>query len=250
MRTRWTEELVCERVLLMAEPLGRMPTQQELRSSPGLMSAVTSLGGSRGLAKKLGLRMKGVHVTWSDDVIAEHILPHAKRLSRMPSSQELRAVGDNSLACAISKHGGFRHWATQLGLETKSSETKMGQKWEDHEAEFFGHLGFDVVQQSTKSPYDMTVGQWRVDVKAAHWTEHGSTKGFVFAGLKHGRDAQYYDLLCISEGEAITHRFMVPDTEITGSMLVLSKASLTNDGGYSRWAGVAHLLNLYSGMAA
>lgn len=161
----------------------------------------------------------------------------------MPTANELRQVGDNALAVQISRRGGFREWAERLGADRKRCETAMGRGWEEYEANWFADLGFDVERMTVKSPYDMRVNQWRVDVKSAHQT----AAGYVFAGLKWGRDADWFDLVCI-EGNRVAHRYVVPG-HVVGTTLTITPRTLDGRGRHSQWAGAMHLLHSLQGAA-
>jgi hypothetical protein len=191
--------------------------------------------------------LKARRTNWTDALVAERLQKHVERLGRMPTASELRQVGDNALGVQISRRGGFRHWAEQLGAERKPSETLMGRDWEEHESDWFAALGFNVKRMTVKSPYDLRVDQWRVDVKAAHWTDCGHTHGYVFAGLKRGRDADWFDLVCI-EDDRVAHRYVVPG-HAAGTTLTITPRTLEGRGKYSQWAGALHLLHPLQGAA-
>ena len=180
---------------------------------------------------------------WSDELVESELRPIGRKMGRMPSSTELRDMGRNSLACAISRSGGYYRWSQRLGLEQKGTETHWAQKWERHEVEFFSALGFGVQRQSTKSKFDLLVQGQRVDVKAARWTpfrKGGKFGSFVFAGLKWGAGCDVFDLLCI-EGEAVKHRYLIPADKARVTTLSISRRSLGDDGKYSAFRDASPL---------
>lgn len=182
---------------------------------------------------------------WTDADVEREIRAMARSYGRMPSAREMALHGRTDISNQVSRRGGFRQWAKRLGLKTKSSETLMGQLWELHEADLFHSLGMVVERQSTKSPFDLLVDGRRVDVKSAHRSQHG----FAFAGLKNGRDADVFDLLCI-EGGDVMRRFVVPASEARVSTLTISPLSLSGRGTYSDFMGIGALAHPLSGLAA
>lgn len=100
----------------------------------------------------------------------------------MPSTTELHALGLNALACKVSRtRGGFRGWASHLGLSLKDSNTTFGQAWEAHVAAFLRELDYRVEAQTTKAPFDLLVeGRCRVNVKAATYHAYGACRGYFF----------------------------------------------------------------------
>lgn len=161
----------------------------------------------------------------------------AEPLGRMPSANELRASGANDLACAISRMGGFRAWATRLGLRQKDSDTHRGQKWERHEAEYFRSLGFEVEEQVTKAPFDLLVNGQRVDVKGSKLTKHGF---YQFGGIKRGQDCDFFDLLCIDGG--VKSRVVVPANKARVQKVCMMPSTLEGLGKYGAFVGAVHLL--------
>lgn len=188
---------------------------------------------------KLSLRNA---VRWTDREIHWGLHRVVLDLGRMPSSNELRRMGLPNLAGAVSRRGGYRKWSLRLGVEQKGTETHFAQKWERHEVGFFESLGFDVERQTTRAPFDMLVNGHRVDVKAAHFgiypnsSSGGSCSGFIFAGLKRGESADFFDLLCI-EGDAVLHRFIVPASEARIVTLTVTPRTLAGRGKYSGFMG-------------
>lgn len=174
-------------------------------------------------------------------------MAHAQRLGRMPTCGELKQAGDNALACAIVRNGGFAGWAARLSLSRKGTETHFGQRWEQHELRFFASLGFGVQRQTCRAPFDLLVNGARVDVKAARYTECANsnsgaiTRGYVFAGLKRGRTCDFFDLLCIDKG-AVRRRFIVPVSSARVTTLTITSSSLNGAGKYARFADAVLLL--------
>ena len=169
----WTEDLIEQRLRTHIEKLGRMPTSVEMRKLDSrLEGAITRSGGFRRWAKKLD-RTGEIRHAWSDREVERRLLPHVKKLGRMPTAPELVEVdGDNKLSVAITRYGGYRHWGRVLDVPMKDSTTSRGQDWEDHEEAFFLSLDWIVERQTTKAKFDLLVNGHRVDVKAAKWSEY------------------------------------------------------------------------------
>lgn len=179
---------------------------------------------------------------WTDREIHWRLRRVVSDLGRMPSSSELRGLGLQGLASAVSRCGGYHKWSLRLGVEQKGTETHFAQRWERHEVGFFESLGFDVERQTTKAPFDMMVNGHRVDVKAAHFGVYqnnrsgGYCSGFIFSGLKRGKCADFFDLLCIDGGEVV-HRLIVPAPEARIVTLTVTPRTLAGRGKYSRFMG-------------
>ena len=175
---------------------------------------------------------------WSNETIRAGL--SAVATDRMPTANELRSIGRNDLACAISRAGGFRLWATRLGLPQKGTETHFAQQWERYEATRLRDLGHVVVEQTTRAPFDLLVDGARWDVKAAHFSvyENGSglVRGYVFSGLKRGESCDVFDLLCIEAGE-VKHRFLVPSGHARVVTITITPKTLAGHGKYSAYLG-------------
>ena len=188
---------------------------------------------------------------WSDNLVGEALLPLVESFGRMPSRNELAAAGHQALAVQVAKRGGFRFWARRLGAEMKDSETFVGRSWEEREAEFFRGLDMTVQRMTARAPFDMLVDWRRVDVKSATWSEYrrGSVSGFVFAGFKRGRDADWFDLVC-HDGTDVLHRFLIPRSAVNVETVTISPLVLSGGGKWSPYAGALSLLNHWQGLAA
>jgi superfamily II DNA or RNA helicase/septum formation topological specificity factor MinE len=105
---------------------GVMPTREEFKkaSRNDLNNALHRYGGSQSVAERLGLRLASTAKPpdyWKDfanieyellEFIREHGTPGV-----MPTQLKLNKAGQNSLAIAISKHGGWLLVSERLGLE-------------------------------------------------------------------------------------------------------------------------------------
>lgn len=105
---------------------------------------------------------------WDDERIREELTEASRRYGRMPTANELRANGQNSLACAVARGEGYAAWAKRLDLTQKGTETHWGQRWELHEKRWLESRGATVQKMPTRHPFDLAVNGARVDVKASN----------------------------------------------------------------------------------
>lgn len=236
---KWTEESIGKALLELSVD-GKLPSDDDLRQSgmSGLGFAVSRTGGYPEWARRLGLQTKGGRVVWNDELIESALREECKRLGRMPSANELRAVGQNGLACAISKRDGFRAWALRLGLKQKETETHRGQKWERHEAAFFRSMSFEVKEQTTRAPFDLLVNGHRVDVKSSSLNLRG---WYQFGEIKRGADCDCYDLVCTND-DGVLARFIVPSSMARVKTISMMPSTLSCLGKYGAFRDAVHHL--------
>lgn len=232
---KWTDKEIGAALIEVSND-GILPSNDDLKKAGmgGLCFAVSRTGGYQRWARRLGLKTKGDRTSWNDDLIEAALLIEGERFGRMPSANELRDSGRNDLACAISKHGGYRVWSERLGLSQKGTETHRGQKWERHEAAFFRSLGFEVEEQTARAPFDLLVNGKRVDVKSSSWRDYKGVSGYLFNGIKHGTDCDFFDLLGTGGGHVL-HRFVVPATKALCKTLTISPSSISGSGRRKKW---------------
>lgn len=124
---------------------------------------------------------------WGEDAIESEMRMVCDALGWFPSSTELREMGRNDLACAISKSGGFLKWADRLGVPRRHSDSDTGWQGErefDHVMAMHGHAV--TKPEGVKSPYDRMIdGVLRVDVKAARYASFGPSRGWFYRIAKH-----------------------------------------------------------------
>jgi len=72
------------------------------------------------------------------------------------------------LSNAVTKYGGFRHWADRLNLNIKSSDSLHGWAYEDYIESHLVSMGYSVERMKTLYPYDMLINNSvKVDVKGS-----------------------------------------------------------------------------------
>ncbi len=152
-------------------------------------------------------------------------------MGRMPTAAELRARGRGGLAAAVGRLDGYRAWAEKIGAKQKAGAVHWGVSWEIYEAAWFRAQGRIVVEQATLAPFDLLVDGKRVDVKAARRTQ----MGYVFVGIKEGRDADFFDLVCVNETDRVKHRFMVPAESARVHTITITDRTIAGAGRYARF---------------
>jgi hypothetical protein len=168
---------------------------------------------------------RAVRRRWTDaDVEQELRIAVAKKAGAMPSANELRAMGLNALACQLARTGGgYRAWARKLGLAPKSSETAFGQKWEEYVAGYLRALRYDVVQQTTKAPFDLLVnGRFRINVKSATWHEYGACRGYFFGLANTWRHCDVFALVRVQQDSSPLPILWVPAGEAQQQTITLT----------------------------
>lgn len=153
---------------------------------------------------------------WTNKLVYERLVPIISALGRMPSANELRADGKNDLACAISRRGGFKSWAQRMGAGQKGTETHRGQEVEESEQSRLESLGFTVLRQTCKAPFDLLVNGHRVDVKSAHAGLYGDARDqntyWIFALAKVKPTCDFYLLVCLNSDDSVARRYVVPSS--------------------------------------
>lgn len=101
-------------------------------------------------------------------------------IKRMPSRSECDAVlGDTCLSNKIAKTGGFYKWADDLGLDVKTSETKIGIKYEKEICKKISEKYFAELTP-VKFPYDILVEKSvKVDVKFSNLYTHSNGRFYT-----------------------------------------------------------------------
>lgn len=166
---------------------------------------------------------------WTDDDVRKELRAIANSTNVMPTANELRCAGRNDLAMQISRRGGFVHWAKQLGLATRNSQTSMGQRWEDHVCSLLKQHGHSVERQTTKARFDILVDdRVRVNVKSAHWNTYGACKGFFFGIGDTWASCDLFALVPIESDDRLPRVLWVPWHEARQQTIALSRSHRLN----------------------
>jgi len=144
----------------------------------------------------------------------------------MPSASEMRADGKNSLACVITRRGGFRLWSEKAKTPMKATDTLTGQLAEEEAEAFLNGLGITTTKQTTKAPFDLLANGHRVDVKSArpgrYGNNHATDMGWIFRIGKKPHTCDFYLLLCYTKKGKIARRFLVPASVAPHTMLTIT----------------------------
>lgn len=123
-------------------------------------------------------------VKWTDEAVESELRRVAASLGgRMPSANELRAMGLEPLASRASRAGGLLGWAERLGLPVNKDANApgFGEAWEAHVVTVVRTHRYDAEAQRRHAPFDILVdGRVRVDVKASRHHDYGAVRGFTF----------------------------------------------------------------------
>ena len=122
---------------------------------------------------------------WTNDSVKEEVekVIDVLGLGRMPTRNEINMVtGSSALYNRISRSGGLYKLAEKLELKTKTSETKVGNKYEDIIAKKIQLVtGFNTELTSSSFPYDILVGGCvKIDVKYSSGYDYGEGMYYSF----------------------------------------------------------------------
>ena len=159
-------------------------------------------------------------------------------IERMPTRSETEFFyGDGSLSNRIMKSGGFKGWASKLGLGFKKCGTYFGNKYEELTAKKLRLLFDDVKRTPVKFPYDIVVnGKTKIDVKASRLFKGGTTGAYYTFNLesKYPR-SDFYVVCCIADNDEIEKTLVLPSFVMAGKVqLSIGKISVY-DKYIERW---------------
>lgn len=171
---------------------------------------------------------------WNEAMVEREVLAESTRLGRMPNCDELQRLGRNDLANQIGKRGGFRHWATRLGLRQSGGTSHRAMVVEDHVQQVMVSRGHSVERMSWQSPFDLLVDSvLRVDVKGGLFHSYTVPKGGVVAGYFFGLHkvpptCDLYALCCLSDTDEVGDVYWIPSSEAA-----VQTVTITPRGKYS-----------------
>lgn len=169
-------------------------------------------------------------VKWTDDMVASQLCEAATKLGgRMPSANDLRAMGLESLASRASRVGGLLAWAERLGLPTGTDahSPAFGESWEAYVVAVLTANGYAAEQQKRHAPFDVLVnGKVRVDVKASRHHDYGAVRGFTFW---LGKSRQKCDVFALVKVDGLTPPILwVPSSEAQQQTITLTEKHRLN----------------------
>lgn len=99
----------------------------------------------------------------------------------MPTHSFLNSVGRGDLSNQISRRGGWRKFASLIGVPMTPSDTVTGWAAEDWCIKDLASRGYMVERQATRTHFDLLIdGLIRVDVKGASFASYGRTSGWFY----------------------------------------------------------------------
>ncbi|PNX48579.1 MAG: hypothetical protein BV457_03450 [Thermoplasmata archaeon M9B1D] len=174
-----------------------------------ILSRIDRNGGILKLSEKFNIPM-GSRVHWhktSNEEIEEKIkeMISNKNMDKFPSRKEIiDYFGNSSIACIISRRGGFKFWSNKIGYEMKESETKTGWIGEGIAKELLENHGYLVEKMNTNCAYDFLVnGNIRIDIKFSRLFDNGNMKYYSFNLEQKFHDCDIYILICEDENKNI-----------------------------------------------
>lgn len=154
-------------------------------------------------------------IKWTRETVTDGIKKAMNTLGidRMPTRTELVSIGENGLACNISKKYGWYELADELGLKMKDSETTLGKKYENIVAKKIESLGFEVDEMAQNYPYDLLINKTiKVDVKSSHMYEGNDGNFYSFRMGKEYATCDVYILVAINKSDEVY--YIVPSASV------------------------------------
>jgi hypothetical protein len=191
--------------------------------------------------------LSGAKGKWTDELIESELKKciSVLQVNRMPTADELKQIGRNDLHCKISKTKKYSGWASELGLEMKHCETRMGNQYEDLVKAKIEQCGFKVISMTTKHPYDLLVNNvLKIDVKVGRAHNHFEARAHTFALNKKYPTCDLYICVALNEKEEIERYFIIPSKFVQMVTLNIGKNSKYNEF-VNRWGYIKRFINLH-----
>ena len=158
-------------------------------------------------------------------------------IERMPTRSETEFFyGDGSLSNRIMKSGGFKGWASKLGLGFKKCGTYFGNKYEELARFRLGHWFKDVKKTSVRFPYDIIVNdKVKIDVKASRLFRGKEGEYYTFnLGSKYPK-CDFYIAYCIGNNDVIQKVLVIPSFIMAGKSQLSVGINSIYDKYRERW---------------
>jgi hypothetical protein len=191
--------------------------------------------------------LSGTRWKWTDELIEIELKKciSVLKINRMPTADELKQIGRNDLHCKISRTKKYSGWASELGLELKHCETRMGNKYEDLVKTKIEQHGFRVLSMTTKHPYDLLVSDvLKIDVKVGKAHNHFEARAHTFALNKKYPTCDLYICVALNENEEIERYFIIPSKHVQMVTLNIGKESKYNKY-VDRWGYINKFIKLH-----
>lgn len=197
-----------------------MPTRLDLEGvgEGALSTRVQRNGGFVYWREKLNLNPKVKRTKWTNEKIKLEIERVVKLMEEnsgvrgyMPTADNTaHYTGSYSLSNAISRSGGYRHWADKLGLEYQDSTYDMGYNYEKLAYEKLVSMGYEVEFMSQGYPYDLLVnGVLKIDVKSCRASLSKGFRTHVIGIEKSHPTCDIYYMFCMNEDESILEKELI-----------------------------------------
>lgn len=190
-------------------------------------------------------------IEWSESLIEEKIRQVMKALNieRMPTRSEILSVmDDNSLAVKIGKSGGYKKWSEKLGLNKKSSETVLGEEYEDVVFDMLKYKGYNVEHMTTLHPYDLLVNNnIKIDVKVANWyiSKDSSFRYHTFNLEKTKHNCDIFICIGLNENKEIHRTMVIPSKFVMGKKQISCGVNSKYNKFIDRWDYVEQYNDFY-----
>lgn len=178
---------------------------------------------------------------WSDEALIVEInkIVAILKIGTMPSkTQMIQTTGSYALSCAVSKHGGFKKFAEKLGLEIKSSESKLGEEYEINCMDHIRSLGYECEKMKIKHPYDLLInGCVKIDTKVSNvFNSMSNGRYYTFNLEKKFPTCDIFICYCIDYLGEISKTYIIPSNVISGkTQLSVGITKSKYDNFIDRW---------------
>lgn len=176
---------------------------------------------------------------WNDEKIKEKILEVKDGLGidRMPSRKETEQFyNDNCLSSAISHRRGWRHYAKELGLEIKKSETEFGKTNESLIDTLLKQKGYSTQRMPQNHPYDILINNnIKIDVKASRLYKGKNGSFYAFNLEKEHPTCDVFILVAINDDNN-KKIYVVPSVVVSGqSQISIGEINSKYNSYLERW---------------
>lgn len=179
-------------------------------------------------------------VRWTEDKIINeiHKIMDKLEIDTMPTKTQMdKYTGSYALSNAITKRGGTYKYADILGLEVKSSESNLGEKYELICLEHINKLGMKCEKMQRRYPYDLLVCDIvKIDVKASNIFSNSSSDYHTFNIEKIYQTCDIFVCYCLDNNGDICKTYVIPSSILNGkTQLSIGIISSKYDRFIDRW---------------
>lgn len=180
---------------------------------------------------------------WSNKSVEDEIRNVMKvlNINRMPSNSEIKAViGNYSLSNKITRTGGFTYWANNIGLDLKTSDTKLGNEWEIIVKNELQNKGYIVEETTVKCPYDLLInGCVKIDVKVSNFV-----RDYNYYTFNIGKKYPTCDIfICIGvKDNDIKKELIIPSKYLMG----MTQLSVGENSKYDKFDNQFKYIDIYN----